>query len=140
MYDSVLHLPFHIPLYGDHVSLLTILMTITSLVMTLYNKTMTTMAAGQDNPMMKYMPYMTPIFFLAFFNSLAAALTLYYFISNLITILIQVVIQEYIIDEKKIHAQLQEKRKRKPQKSKLMQRMEQIQKQQQTAARQRSQR
>lgn len=140
MYDSIFHLPFHIPLYGDHVSLLTILMTITSLVMTLYNKNMTTMAAGQDNPMMKYMPYMMPIFFLGFFNSLAAALTLYYFISNLITIIIQMVIQNYIIDEEKIHAELQEKKKRKPQKSKLMQRMEQIQKQQQASARQKSQR
>ena len=139
-YDSILHLPFHIPLYGDHVSLLTILMTATSLVMTLFNSNMTSMPGGQDNPMMKYMPYMMPIFFLAFFNSLAAALTLYYFISNLITLLIQLVIQKFIIDEEKIHAELQKKRKQKPQKSKLMQRMEDMQRKQQQAARQKNQR
>ncbi len=139
-YDSILHLPFHIPLYGDHVSLLTILMTVTSLFMTLYNTNMTSMSAGQDNPMMKYMPYMMPIFFLGFFNSMAAALTLYYFISNLITLIIQLVIQKFIIDDEKIHAELQAKKKQKPQKSKLMQRMEDIQKQQQAATRQRNQR
>ncbi len=139
-YDSILHLPFHIPLYGDHVSLLTILMTATSLAMTLFNTNMTSMPGGQDNPMMKYMPYMMPIFFLGFFNSLAAALTLYYFISNLITLIIQFVIQKFIIDDEKIHAQLQAKRKQKPQKSKLMQRMEEMQRRQQDAAKQRNQR
>ncbi|HEX5554603.1 MAG TPA: membrane protein insertase YidC [Chitinophagaceae bacterium] len=130
MYDSIAHLPFNIPFYGDHVSLLTLLMTVTSLVLALFNKNMTSAAAGQDNPMIKYMPYMMPIFFLGFFNSMAAALTLYYFISNLITIIIQWVIMHYIIDEKKLHAQMQEHKKRKPQKSKLMQRIEQAQKQQ----------
>lgn len=134
MYDSIAHLPFKIPFYGDHVSLLTLLMTITSLVLALFNKNMTSAAAGQDNPMIKYMPYMMPIFFLGFFNSMAAALTLYYFISNLITIIIQWVIMNYIIDEKKLHAQMQEHKKKAPQKSKLMQRIEQAQKQQQSMA------
>lgn len=139
-YDSILHLPFHIPLYGDHVSLLTILMTITSLAMSLMNTNMTQMPGAQDNPMMKYMPYLMPIFFLGFFNSLAAALTLYYFISNLITLIIQIVIQKFIIDDEKIHAQLQAKRKQKPQKSKLMQRMEEMQRKQQTSIKQKNQR
>lgn len=139
-YDSIAHLPFNIPFYGDHVSLLTLLMTITSLVLALFNKNMTSAAAGQDNPMIKYMPYMMPIFFLAFFNSMSAALTLYYFISNLITIIIQFVIMHYIIDEKKLHAQMQEAKKKTPQKSKLMQRIEQAQKQQQAMAQQRGRR
>lgn len=135
IYDSVLHLPFSIPLYGDHVSLLTLLMTLTSLFMAFYNKNMTGMggmggAGGQDNAALKYMPYIMPIFFLGFFNKMAAALTLYYLVSNLITILIQWVIQTYIIDEKKIHQQLQENKKKTPQKSKWVQRMEQVQKQQ----------
>lgn len=137
MYDSIAHLPFTIPFYGNHVSLLTLLMTITSLMMTLFNKNMTMGGAGQDNPMIKYMPYMMPIFFLGFFNKMAAALTLYYFISNLITLIIQFVIMHYIIDDKKLHAQMEESKKKAPQKSKLMQRIEQAQKQQQMAAQQR---
>jgi YidC/Oxa1 family membrane protein insertase len=140
MYDSIAHLPFKIPFYGDHVSLLTLLMTATSLMMTFFNKNMTMSAAGQDNPMIKYMPYIMPIFFLGFFNSMAAALTLYYFISNLITLIIQWVIMHYIIDEKKLHAQMQENKKKAPQKSKLMQRIEQVQKQQQAMAQQKGRR
>lgn len=136
MYDSIAHLPFTIPFYGNHVSLLTLLMTITSLMMTVFNKNMTMGGAGQDNPMIKYMPYMMPVFFLGFFNKMAAALTLYYFTSNLITLIIQFVIMRYIIDDKKLHAQMQESRKKAPQKSKLMQRIEQAQKQQQAMAQQ----
>jgi YidC/Oxa1 family membrane protein insertase len=71
---------------------------------------------------------------------MAAALTLYYFISNLITIIIQFVIMHYIIDEKKLHVQMQEAKKKAPQKSKLMQRIEQAQKQQQSVAQQRGRR
>ncbi|GAA4313078.1 membrane protein insertase YidC [Compostibacter hankyongensis] len=138
IYDAVLHLPFRIPLYGDHVSLLTLLMTLTSLFMAFYNKNMTGMGgAGQDNPALKYMPYIMPVFFLGFFNSMAAALTLYYLISNLITIAIQWVIQTYIIDEDKIHRQIQENKKKGPQKSKWMQRLEQAQQQKQTLTQQR---
>lgn len=140
MYDSIAHLPFKIPFYGDHVSLLTLLMTITSLILAVFNKNMTSAAAGQDNPMIKYMPYIMPVFFLGFFNSMAAALTLYYFISNLITIIIQWVIMTYIIDEKKLHAQMQEHKKKAPQKSKLMQRIEAAQKQQQSVAQQKGRR
>jgi YidC/Oxa1 family membrane protein insertase len=140
IYDSIAQLPFNIPFYGDHVSLLTLLMTATSLVLAVFNKSMTAGAAGQDNPMIKYMPYIMPIFFLGFFNSMAAALTLYYFISNLITIIIQWVIMNYIIDEKKLHAQMEEHKKKAPQKSKLMQRIEQAQKQQQAMAQQKGRR
>lgn len=140
MYDSIAHLPFKIPFYGDHVSLLTLLMTATSLILAVFNKSMTSAAAGQDNPMIKYMPYIMPIFFLGFFNSMAAALTLYYFISNLITIIIQWVIMNYIIDEKKLHAQMEEHKKKAPQKSKFMQRLEAAQKQQQSMAQQKGRR
>ncbi|MBX5439205.1 MAG: membrane protein insertase YidC [Thermoflavifilum sp.] len=90
-YDSILNLPFKIPLYGDHVSLLTLLMTLTSLVMAFYNKNNMAAAGnagGQEMAFMKYMPFILPIFFLGFFNSLAAGLTLYYLVSNIITILV----------------------------------------------------
>ncbi len=141
-YDSIAHLPFSIPFYGDHVSLLALLMAGSSLLMSMYSMNMSSMggAGGANQKMMKYMPYIMPIFFLGFFNRFAAALTLYYFISNLITLLIQLFIKKFVIDEEKIHAQLQAKRKQKPKKSKLMQRMEDMQKQQQQANRQRNQR
>jgi YidC/Oxa1 family membrane protein insertase len=132
-YDSIYHLPFKIPIYGDHVSLLTLLMTITSIIMAFYNRNMTMNAAGQDNPAFKYMPFILPIFFLGFFNSLAAGLTLYYLVSNIITILIQVVIQNYIIDEKKIHQQIQENKKKPQKASRWQQRLDEIQKTQATA-------
>ncbi|QOR76102.1 MAG: membrane protein insertase YidC [Thermoflavifilum sp.] len=139
-YDSILNLPFKIPLYGDHVSLLTLLMTLTSLVMAFYNKNNMAAAGntgGQEMAFMKYMPFILPVFFLGFFNSLAAGLTLYYLVSNIITILIQLVIQHYIIDEEKIHRQIQENKKKPLKASRWQQRLEEIQKAQ-TAAQQRN--
>ena len=130
-YDSIYTFSFKIPIYGDHVSLLTILMTLTSIFMAFYNRNMTMNAAGQDNPMLKYMPFVLPIFFLGFFNSMAAGLTLYYLTSNLITILIQWVIQTFIIDDKKIHQQIQENKKRPVKQSRWQQRLEEVQKSQQ---------
>ncbi len=136
-YDSIFHLPFRIPAYGDHVSLFTLLMTASSLFLAFYNKNNMTPGAGaggQNMAFMKYLPYIMPIFFLGFFNSMAAALTLYYVVSNVITILIQWVIQTYIIDEKAIHQQIQENKKRPKKQSKWSERLEQIQKQQAVTA------
>ncbi len=127
-YDSILNLPFSIPFYGDHVSLFTLLFVITSLILALYSMNMT---ADQNNPMMKYMPFIMPIMFLGIFNKLPASLTFYYFVSNVITIALQYVIQNYIIDPEKIHAQIQAKKKEPPKENKLMARMAEMQKQQQ---------
>lgn len=127
-YDSILNLPFTIPFYGDHVSLFTILFVITSILMALYTMNMT---ADQSNPVMKYMPFIMPIMFLGIFNKLPASLTFYYFVSNAITLLLQFVIQNYIIDPDKIHAQIEAKKKEKPKENKLMARMAEMQKQQQ---------
>jgi YidC/Oxa1 family membrane protein insertase len=130
-YDSILSWNTHIPLlssvYGNHISLFTLLMTASSLFLALYNKNMT---QGQDNPMMKYLPYIFPIMLLGVFNRMAAALTFYYFFSNLLSILQQFIIQKFIIDEQKIHAQIQEKRSKPAAPSKWQQRMEEIQRQQ----------
>lgn len=139
-YDSIYHLPFKIPAYGDHVSLFTLLMTVTSLILAVYNKNNMTPGAGaggQNMAFMKYLPYVLPVFYLGFFNNMAAALTLYYLVSNIITILIQWVIQRYIIDEKAIHLQIQENKKKPKKQSKWSERLEQIQKQQQATAVQR---
>ena len=86
-----------------------------------------------NNPMMKYMPYIMPVFLLIFFNSLASALTWYYTVSNLITLTLQFVIQNYIIDHDKILAQLQENRTKPKTKTKWQERLEQMQEQQKEA-------
>jgi YidC/Oxa1 family membrane protein insertase len=125
-YDSIFNLPFNIPFYGDHVSLFTILFVITSLIMALYSMNM---AGDQSNPMMKYLPFIMPVMFLGIFNSLPASLTYYYFVSNVITLGLQFVIQNYIIDPDKIHAQIQAKRNEPPKESKLMKRMQEMQQQ-----------
>jgi YidC/Oxa1 family membrane protein insertase len=85
----------------------------------------------QDNPMMKYMPFIMPVMFLGIFNKLPAALTYYYFVSNVITLLLQFIIQKFIINPDKIHAEIQAKKAEGPKESKLMQKMAEMQKQQQ---------
>jgi YidC/Oxa1 family membrane protein insertase len=122
-YDTVFELPFNIPIYGDHISLFPIL---ASIAIFFYMK-MTTgqqMSSMQQptqegmpdmSKMMKYMMYFSPIMMLFFFNNYASGLSLYYFVSNLITIGIMLVIKKYIIDEDKIHAQV-EANKKKPKK------------------------
>ena len=123
-YDSIYNLPFSIPFYGDHVSLFTILATVTSLLISLYG-----MSNMQDtgNPMMKYLPFIFPIVLLGVFNRMPAALTWYYTVSNVITLLIQFVIQTYIIDHEKILAKLQENKKRPVKRSKWQEKMDAMQ-------------
>jgi YidC/Oxa1 family membrane protein insertase len=108
-YDSIYHLPFNIPFYGDHVSLFTITAAITSMLISVYG-----MSNMQDNsnPVMKYLPFIFPVVLIGVFNRMPAALTWYYTVSNTITLLIQFVIQKYIIDHDKIMAQLQENKKK----------------------------
>ncbi|WP_242135501.1 membrane protein insertase YidC [Aestuariivivens marinum] len=144
-YDTIVELPFNIPFYGDHVSLFPIL---ASLAIFFYMR----MTTGQQvaaqptqegmpdmGKMMKYMIYFSPLMMLVFFNNYASGLSLYYFISNLITIGIMLVIKNYIIDEDKIHARIQENKK-KPKKENRFQRkmkemMEQAEQQKQAQQR-----
>lgn len=125
-YDSIATLPFSIPGYGSHVSLFTLLMTASSLFLALYNRNMT--SQDPNNPMMKWMPYIFPFILIGVFNQMAAALTFYYFFSNMISILQQFIIQKYIINETKIHAQIQENKNKPAMPSKWQQRMEDMQK------------
>ncbi|NNL16547.1 MAG: membrane protein insertase YidC [Flavobacteriaceae bacterium] len=113
-YDAIAELPFNIPFYGDHVSLFPIL---ASIAIFFYMKMTTGQQAAMSQPtqegmpdmqkMMKYMIYFSPIMMLFFFNNYASGLSLYYFISNVISIGIMIVIKNYILDEEKIHAQIQ---------------------------------
>ncbi len=126
-FDDPIKFGFHIPLLGSHLSLFCITAVITSFLISLYSMSMT---PDQSNPIMKYMPYIFPIFLLFFFNRLPSALTWYYTVSNLITLVLQYIIQNYIIDHDKILAKIAENRKKPKAKSKWQERMEQMQEQQ----------
>jgi YidC/Oxa1 family membrane protein insertase len=132
-YDSILDLSFTIPFYGNHVSLFTLLMTATSLILAFNNRGM----GDQSNPVMKYMPYVFPIMLLGIFNKLASALTFYYFLSNVISIALQWVIQKFFVNHDKIHAQIQENKKKPASKSKWQEKLEDMQKRQQNMQQQR---
>jgi len=123
-YDSIYNIPFTIPFYGDHVSLFTLTAVITSLLISIYS--MSTMQ-DNSNPVMKYMPYIFPVLLLGVFNKLPAALTWYYTISNTITLILQIVIQKYIIDHDKILAQIEVNRKKPVKQSKLQDRIQAMQ-------------
>ena len=129
-YDSILDLPFHIPLYGDHVSLFAILMALSMYFYTRIN--MKDMPSGQDMAGMKFMQvYFMPIFMLVLCNNFSSGLSYYYMLSNLITIGQTWVIRKYFVDEEKIFAKLKEKAASgKVKKSRFQQRLEEMQKQQ----------
>jgi YidC/Oxa1 family membrane protein insertase len=126
-YDVIAKLPFSIWQYGDHVSLFTLTAVATSFLISIYNISMT---PTQDNPVLKYMPYIFPFILLFIFNKLPSALTWYYTVSNIITLGLQFVIQRYIIDHDKILAQIDQKRKQPKKKSKWAGRYEQMMEQQ----------
>ena len=136
-YDTIFNLPFTIPFYGNHVSLFPIL---ASVAIFFYMKMNQSQQANMQAPtqegmpdmtkMMKYMIYFSPIMMLFFFNNYASSLSLYYFVSNLLTIAIMLVIKNYVIDEDKIHAQIEEnKKKPEKKKSKFRERMDNAMKQ-----------
>ncbi|TBX67596.1 membrane protein insertase YidC [Flavobacterium silvisoli] len=113
-FDQIAKLPFHIPLYGDHISLFPILAAIAIFFYMKMTSGDQAMAQPPQDGMpdmgkiMKIMIYVSPVMMLIFFNSYGSGLSLYNFISNLITIGIMIVIKKYFIDSDKIHAQIQE--------------------------------
>jgi len=132
-FDAVAKLPFHIPLYGDHISLFPILAAIAIFFYMKMTSGDQQMAAPQQEgmpdmaKMMKYMIYISPVMMLIFFNSYGAGLSLYNFISNLITIGIMIVIKRYFIDSDKIHAQIQENKLKEPKKQgKFQQKLQEV--------------
>nr|WP_315184732.1 membrane protein insertase YidC [uncultured Flavobacterium sp.] len=132
-FDSVVKLPFHIPLYGDHISLFPILAAIAIFFYMKMTSGDQQMAAPQQEgmpdmaKMMKIMIYVSPLMMLFFFNSYGAGLSLYNFISNLITIGIMIVIKRYFIDSDKIHAQIQENKLKEPKKQgKFQQKLQEV--------------
>ena len=129
-YDSVLDLPFEIPFYGDHVSLFTLLMTISTLLYTRMNSQM----SGPQMAQMKWIMYLMPIMFLGFFNNYAAGLSYYYFLANMVTFGQQFVMRKYFINEDAILTQIENNKKKPVKKSKFQKRLEEMAKKQQEAA------
>ncbi len=132
-YDSILELPFTIPWYGDHVSLFTLLMCVSTVIYTRMNSKMT--AGSSQMPGMKSMMYMMPVMLLFIFNSYASALSYYYFLTNMITFG-QIGIIKRFVDDEAILRKINENKKKPRKKSKFQARMEQMarQKSQQAAA------
>jgi len=113
-YDSIYDLPFKIPYYGDHVSLFTLLMTVSTIMYTYLNNQMMG-AQTQQMPGMKTMMYLMPIMFLGLFNNYAAGLSYYYFLANVITFS-QMFAFRYMINEDKLRATIEENKKKPPKK------------------------
>ncbi len=135
-YDSVFKLPFNIPMYGDHVSLFPIL---ASIAIFFYMRMSQSQQMNMQQPtqegmpdmqkMMKMMMYFSPVMMLVFFNMYASSLSLYYFVSNLLTITIMLIIKNYILDEDKIHAQIEENKKKPKKEGKFRKRLSDAMKQ-----------
>ena len=141
-YDAILTWKTNLPLIGTHLSLFTILMTITSIVSTKLNMSTTPQAADQPGAgMMKWMMYLMPVMFFFMFNDYASGLSYYYFISSLITIGQTYAIRA-TVDDKKILAELHAKRNSKAPKKKsgFMERLEKMQREQQKALQQKGKR
>ena len=111
-YDSIFELPFSIPFYGDHVSLFPILASVAIFVYTLMTTGQQTMPQQEGMPNMKFIIYMMPLMMLFFFNNYASGLSLYYFVSNTLTIILMLVIKNFIIKEDRIRAQIAENKKK----------------------------
>jgi len=111
-YDSILDLGFSIPFYGDHVSLFPILASIAIFFYTQMTTGQQAMPQQPGMPNMKIIMYLMPLMMLFFFNNYASGLSLYYFVSNLLTIFLMLVIKNYIIDDKKIHTKIEENKKK----------------------------
>jgi len=131
-YDSILDLGFNIPFYGDHVSLFTLLMTVTTVLQMKYSNSMS--ASNAQMPQMKYMIYFMPVIFLGVMNNYAAALSYYYFLANLITFGQQKII-ERMTDDSALLAKMEENKQKDPVKgkSKFQARLEKMMKEQQEA-------
>jgi len=134
-YDSIYDFDFYIPLYGDHISLFTLLMAGTTLIYTFINSGNMSTPQQPGMPNMKVIMYFFPIMMIFFFNNYSSGLSYYYFISTLASILIMLAIKKFFVDEDKLKAKMQARKaaaagdgKGKKTKSKFQERLEQMQK------------
>jgi YidC/Oxa1 family membrane protein insertase len=122
-YDSILNLPFEIPFYGDHVSLFTILMTITTIITMRFSNQAS--ASSSQMPGMKSMMYVMPVMLLFVLNNFSSALTYYLFLSNLITVG-QNAVSKRFINEEEILKKINENKKKPQKKSNFQNKLEKM--------------
>ncbi len=126
-FDTIYQFPegFAIPFYGDHISLFPILASV-AIFFYMMMTTGQNMPTQPGMPNMKFIMYLMPFMMLFFFNNYASGLSLYYFVSNLITIGIMLVIKNFILDNDKIHAQIQENKKKPKKENKFQRKMREM--------------
>ena len=125
-YDVIAELPFNIPWYGDHVSLLPILASIAIFFYTMMSSGAQMQSSQPGMPNMKFIMYLMPVMMLFFFNNYASAFSLYYFVSNILTILLMLTIKHFIIDEEKILLQIQENKKKPSTQNRFQRKMQEM--------------
>jgi YidC/Oxa1 family membrane protein insertase len=137
-YDSIWDFGTYIPVYGNHMSLFTLLMSATTLIYTYLNSSNVAQQQQPGMPNMKVIMYIFPVMMIFFFNNYSAGLSYYYFISTLMTILLMFAIKRFFVDEAKLKQKMaamrvksSEKAKNPKKKSGFMQRLEDMQRQQQ---------
>tara|TARA_B110000971_G_scaffold218884_1_gene258663 strand:+ start:14 stop:1930 length:1917 start_codon:yes stop_codon:yes gene_type:complete len=130
-YESVYDLGFSIPAYGDHISLFTVLLTISTVFYTRMNSSQMSMPSQPGMPNMKVIMYLMPLMMLFFLNNYAAGLTFYYFCGNLITMGLMLFVKKYLIDDKKIRATIDANKVKPKKKSGFQSRLDDAMKQQQ---------
>lgn len=134
-YDSVYDFGMYIPMYGDHISLFTLLMSVTTLIFTWYNSNNMQQPQQPGMPNMKVIMYIFPFMMIFFFNNYSAGLSYYYFVSTLISILMMMAIKHFFVDEEKLKAKMAQKKAESAatggaKKSKFQERLEAMQKMQ----------
>ena len=125
-YDSIYNLPFEIPFYGDHVSLFTLLMTISTIIYTRSNMSM--QAGNPQMEQMKWMMYLMPVMMLGWFNNYASGLSYYYFLANMVTFGQNFAFTK-LVDDEAIHKKLKENQKKPKKQSGFQKRLEDMAKQ-----------
>jgi YidC/Oxa1 family membrane protein insertase len=137
-YDSILDFGFSIPLYGDHISLFTLLMSATTVAYTFMNSGNVQQPTQPGMPNMKVLMYLLPVMMIFFFNNYASGLSYYYFISTLFSILIMFMIKRFFVDEEKLKQKMENMATTAAasgpkKKSRFQERLEEMQKKQQEA-------
>lgn len=139
-YDVIADLPFSLPLYGDHISLFPILAGATMFIYTKMQGTNQMQPSQPGMPNMKFIMYIIPFTLLIFFNNFAAGLSLYYTVSNILTVLIMLTIKNVILDEEKILQEIEENKKKPAKEGRFQRRLRKLQEAAEQAQKQQNQR
>lgn len=133
-FEEFIKLPFHIPLYGAHISLFALLWGASLIFFTIYSMKDVDMSAQPAG--MKQLQYFSPIIFMVMFNSYAAGLSLYMLFSNILNIAQTIITKNYVINHDAIRAQLETNKKNPKKKSAFRQKFDNMLKEQQEAQKQ----